>query len=75
MITRQGWDGAYVLKTKDGKHVNIGQRVTSFRGETMTLTEGYPPHKPDSEGKVIASGRQFYAGVFGLKWVRTGEST
>lgn len=41
-----------LIDAKSGDQVRLGDYVTTFRGETGTLTAVYPPHKPSSEGKV-----------------------
>ncbi len=52
------------------EEVTLPVERKSFRGEPMVLTDGYPPHKPSSTGKVaVESGGLYYPNVFGLKWV------
>ena len=50
-----------------------GDTVTSFRGEIETVISGRPPHKPSSSGFVNTTGGEYYAHVYGLKWVRVWE--
>lgn len=72
-----------------GEPVEHGSEVKTFRGETMVLTGGTPPHKPSSTGRVSVrpksppdssesnfqdSSLEFYPNVVGLKWVETKES-
>ena len=47
-----------------------GSIAISYRGERHTITGGRAPHKPGSTGRVeCADGREYYPGVFDMKWV------
>lgn len=35
-----------------GEEVKPGDRVTTFRGEVVTVSAIYPPHRPPSTGRV-----------------------
>jgi hypothetical protein len=51
-----------------------GTKAATFRGEVHTITDGRAPHKPGSTGRVYtADGREYYPGVFDMKWVNTQE--
>ena len=68
---RPGWDGFYELvDNKTGEFISFPCKREDFRGETAVVTGGKAPHKPSSEGFVYAEDCEYYAGVFGLKWVK-----
>ena len=47
-----------------------GAELTDFRGDHAVLAGGRAPHKPSSNGHVsTATGGEYYASVFDLKWV------
>jgi len=51
-----------------------GTKAATFRGEVHTIIGGRAPHKPSSTGRVwTADGREYYPGVFDMKWVNTQE--
>lgn len=59
--------------TKTNRPLNEGDRVTTFRGERVTLRGGHPPHKPESSGRIYVSenGRDeftYYPGVIDAEW-------
>lgn len=62
-----------LVREKTLKPVCVGQKLKDFRGDTAILEGGRAPHKPASQGKVWVkegtSQREYYASVFGLKWV------
>jgi len=62
-----------LVREKTLKPVCVGQKLKDFRGDTAVLEGGRAPHKPASQGKVWVregtSQREYYASVFGLKWV------
>lgn len=61
-----GYDGiVFELVDENGKTVNTGDTITTFRGETEILESARAPHKPSSQGHVNNS----YASVYGLEWV------
>jgi len=47
------------------KALEIGDTITSFRGEVDEVRYFEPPHKPSASGKING----FYAGVYGCKYV------
>lgn len=62
--------GNWTLEHKDGTPVCIGDKLTTHRGETYTITGGRPPHKPSSTGRVwVEGGGEFFPTVFDLTWV------
>ena len=62
------WDG----DVQEGVRKNA--KAATFRGETCTIVDGRAPHKPGSTGRVYtADGREYYPGVFDMKWVNTQE--
>lgn len=48
-----------------GEQVNIGDEVTSFRGEKAIVKSIYPPHKSSASGKV----NYFYASVYNCEFI------
>lgn len=47
-----------------------GSTAISYRGHAAVIIGGRAPHKPGSTGKVwTADGREYYPGVFDMKWV------
>lgn len=52
-----------------GKQVKVGDKVTNFRGETRTVQEIHPPHKPSSCGHITTEGGFHYVTVYGLEFV------
>lgn len=60
--------------TKDGKTIQVGSRVTSFRGEAATVVGWREPRHSGSTGRVLVrfAGEtqvsEFYPKVFGLEW-------
>lgn len=53
-----------------GKEVEVGDTVTSFRGDFATVRFFQKPHKPSSSGKFTTGGGfEYYVGVFGLEWI------
>lgn len=74
-----------VTDTRTGRPVNAGDTVTSFRGEPATFEHVSRGPLPDKSAKVVvrwlhqsgdvATGqREYYAGVFRLDVVPTGEA-
>ena len=59
------------IKTKEP--VNMGETLTSFRGEKAILAGGSEPHKPGSTGRVYVKGRmisgEFFPSVFNCEWI------
>ena len=52
-----------------GEPVKIGDKATTFRGETVYIDGGKAPQKPSSEGHISTTyGGWFYAGVCNLEW-------
>lgn len=67
-----------LIDTKTNKPARMGQFITDFRGDTATLTDARPPHKPSSSGFVyvvdaLGHSGEYYPSVFGLKWVAEEE--
>lgn len=69
------------LVYSDGKPVQIGDKVKTFRGETFTLIGVQVPRHEGSTGRVFVRDDQdgtelaFYPSVIGAKWVsRKGQS-
>jgi len=61
-----GYDGIlFELVDEMDNPVNVGDTITTFRGETAILESARAPHKPNSVGHV----NNRYASVYGLKWV------
>jgi hypothetical protein len=58
-----------LVHTPTGKQLNFGDEVTSFRGETTTISSMRPPHKSSSVGFV----NNFYASVYDCKYVEIDE--
>lgn len=54
-------------KLDTGEPVDIGSAVTNFRGEPGTLERVTRANDVGHDGKVIVGGRQYYAGVWGLR--------
>lgn len=53
MIVQRDWkDDLVILKTIEGKVVNIGDVLVSTRGPKYKLTDAYAPHTPPSNGKI-----------------------
>ncbi len=48
--------------------IAAGAPVVSFRQERGTVTGGTPPHKPESAGRIVVNGGEFYPGVFNCEW-------
>ncbi len=60
--------------------LRVGDIVTTFRGERMSLTGWREPHKPGSTGKIYVKGfddndyeAMFYPGVIGAKFVEENK--
>lgn len=58
-----------------GEEVKIGDRVTTFRGESGVVTAMQEPQHPGSTGRVSfkqdgqQSSSEFYPGVINAEWV------
>jgi len=71
--------GKWALAHRDNLHPAVeGELMQTNMGETWCLVAGTPPHKPSSSGYVFVTdsdggGREFYAHVFELVWIDTGE--
>lgn len=51
-----------------------GTKAADFRGHVDTIVGGRAPHHSGSTGKVwTADGREYYPGVFDMRWVNTQE--
>jgi hypothetical protein len=53
----------------DGKPVQIGDKVVTFRDEEATVISITPPHRQGSTGRVQTELGYHYPGVYGLRWV------
>ncbi len=58
-----------LIHKSTGKEVQIGDAVTSFRGEAATVSYVSKPHSPASTGRVGVDGGEFFPSVFDLEWV------
>jgi hypothetical protein len=63
-----------LISERSGIEIKIGDRVTTFRGESGTLSSVRLPHKPGSSGhvgvKFDAGGEQeFFPAVIGARFV------
>lgn len=67
--TYAGGADMWALTDKEGRPVQAGATVTSFRGELGTLQGMQPPLHGGSSGRVIVDGRAYFPSVFNLKWV------
>ena len=59
-----------------GTLVRVGDRASTFRGETVEVVSFRPPHRPSSEGKIVVrtigkedSEAEYYVGVIGAEWI------
>ena len=51
-----------------------GTQAADFRGHVDTIVGGRAPHHSGSTGRVwTADGREYYPGVFDMKWVLVSE--
>ena len=62
------------LVDQQDKIIMKGDIVRSFRGDTDTVISGRPPNKPSSSGFVNTTGGEYYAHVYGLKWVKVWDT-
>ena len=62
--------GNWRLIGEDGAEVKVGDKATTFRGETVIVTGGTPPRRAPSTGRVFLSGGEYYPSVIGAKWVK-----
>ena len=59
-----------LIHNNTSQDVKIGDRVTSFRGEEMTVTGIEAPRHSASTGRVyVNNGQGYYPSVFGLSWI------
>lgn len=62
-----------LIYEKTGQEVKVGDKVETFRGETVEVSFFRPPHKPSSEGHVSVKRdggtREFYVSVIGAEWI------
>jgi hypothetical protein len=62
------WDGDVA------EPVLKGTKAADFRGHVDTIIGGRAPHHSGSTGRVYtADGREYFPGVFDMKWVLTTE--
>lgn len=57
------------LVNKQGKTVNIGDKVTNFRGEVRTVESIHPPRKSNSCGHITTEAGFHYVTVYSLEFV------
>lgn len=71
-ISARGYEDRlfHLIHEGTGEPVCIGERITDFRGDEDVVESARPPHKPEAAGYV----NDFYASVFGLKWIEEGAS-
>lgn len=59
-----------VLVDKNDKPVNVGDELTDFRGDKLTLTGwAAPPRDSGSTGRIFTSKGSFYPSVCNLKFI------
>jgi hypothetical protein len=66
-----------LIDTDTGRALRIGDTVTTFRGERMTLDDMTPPQHPGSTGRVYLSepdnpqrAQGYFPGVINAKFIR-----
>lgn len=64
-----------LISEKTGKPVQVGDTLTTFRGERVRLIGMQPPHKPEAQGKVFCENEShcdsvWYASVVNCRYVR-----
>ena len=64
----------WALVDQQDKIIMKGDIVRSFRGDTDTVISGRPPNKSSSSGFVNTTGGEYYAHVYGLKWVKVWDT-
>jgi hypothetical protein len=71
-VKKNGWT-LVVEATKEP--VTLPMVCRDFRGEDHTVTDGAPPHKPGSTGRIYTSIQEsFFPGVVGLLWVKDSDA-
>ena len=68
-VTSLGWTLHYTIGDLVTSPVPVGAEVKDFRGDVSVISGGRAPHKSSSSGRVYVMDREYYPGVFGLKWV------
>lgn len=73
-MVRRNWQGQLMFLMGPNGRVQVGDHVTSSKGEIEMVIDGEAPHKPSSTGRVHTQNKQGYFGsyfpsVFDLKWV------
>ena len=67
----------YILVDKDGNEVKRGAKLTTFRGESCTLENFYPPRHTGSTGRVFVNLNgntyEFYPSVVNCKIVKLDD--
>ena len=71
-ISGRGYDGKQWILIDEAtqRMLRVGDVVTTFRGEKVTVTGAQPPHKASSTGKVELGGFLYGPTVVGARWVR-----
>lgn len=64
-IKAKGWE---LIHESTGNPVREGEIIPDFRGDTLTVSGGKPPHKQGSTGRIYTDQGQFFPGVCNLKW-------
>lgn len=74
-IEGKNWDGKIcILRYNSGSLAEVGDVITTFRGEQVELRGGTPPHNDRSAGRVIvrSTGKgvnsEFYPNVVNAHW-------
>jgi hypothetical protein len=67
-----------LINEKTGEEIQVGDTLTTFRGERVTLIGVQPPHKPEATGKVVCEDRNhrdsvWYANVVGCRFERAKQ--
>ena len=57
------------LVNAEGNEVQIGDKVTSFRGEEATVKSWSEPHKPSSTGRIYTTAGEYFPSVYDCKFV------
>ena len=68
IIEKRGWT---LIHKASLRPIKVGEPLPDFRGDVEHITDGDPPHKPSSTGRVYTMGNNsYFPGVFNLKWVQ-----
>lgn len=71
-----------LVNEKTGEPLNVGDKLTTFRGEECILTDATPPKHAASTGRVYVKDNpnqpypgEYFPSVVGAKWVQQPAST